>query len=151
MDLKHRSKAVVEGDERACHRAYLRDLGLSDEEIARPFIGVINSRAKFHPGHAIPRTFSEEIKKGALLAGGTPFECNTWRGRGGDPCGLKGNRVTAQHRCHDSKREQVVVLVWDTSHLRLPMEDRLYWWRMEISSQSISLREGLSSKPLKRN
>ena len=89
MDLKHRSKAVVEGDERACHRAYLRDLGLSDEEIARPFIGVINSRAKFHPGHAIPRTFSEEIKKGALLAGGTPFECNTWRGRGGIPAVLK--------------------------------------------------------------
>ncbi len=77
MELKHRSKDVVEGDERACHRAYLRDLGLSDEEIAKPFIGIINSWAEFHPGHIILRPFAEEVKKGVLAAGGIPFECNT--------------------------------------------------------------------------
>ncbi len=77
MELKHRSKDVVEGNERACQRAYLRDLGLSDEEIAKPFIGIINSWAEFHPGHIILRMFAEEVKKGVLAAGGVPFECNT--------------------------------------------------------------------------
>ena len=77
MELKHRSKAVVEGDERACHRAYLRDLWLSDEELAKPFIGIINSWAEFHPGHMPLRSFAEEVKKGVLIAGGIPFECNT--------------------------------------------------------------------------
>jgi len=77
MELKHRSKVVVEGDERACHRAYLRDLWLSDEEIAKPFIGIINSWSEFHPGHMPLRSFAEEVKKGILTAGGIPFECNT--------------------------------------------------------------------------
>jgi len=77
MELKHRSKVVSEGDERACPRAYLRDLGLSDEELAKPFIGIINSWAEFHPGHAGLLQFAEEIKKGVLMAGGVPFECNT--------------------------------------------------------------------------
>jgi len=77
MELKHRSKVIVEGDERACHRAYLRDLGLSDEELSKPFIGIINSWAEFHPGHMPLRSFAEEIKKGVLVNGGIPFECNT--------------------------------------------------------------------------
>ena len=77
MELKHRSKVVVEGDERACHRAYLRDLGLSDEEISKPFIGIINSWAEFHPGHMPLRSFAEDVKKGVLAAGGIPFESNT--------------------------------------------------------------------------
>jgi dihydroxy-acid dehydratase len=77
MKLKHRSDSITTGDERACHRAYLRDLGLSDEDISKPFIGIINSWAEFHPGHMPLRQFAEEIKKGALAAGGVPFECNT--------------------------------------------------------------------------
>lgn len=59
MELKHRSKVVVEGDERAAHRAYLRDLGLSDEEMSKPFIGIINSWGEFHPGHIVLRSFAE--------------------------------------------------------------------------------------------
>ncbi|MCK4784232.1 MAG: dihydroxy-acid dehydratase, partial [Desulfobacteraceae bacterium] len=77
MELKHRSKSVTEGDERAAHRAYLRDLGLSDEEISKPFIGIINSWGEFHPGHAHLRSLAEEVKKGVLAAGGYPFESNT--------------------------------------------------------------------------
>ncbi len=77
MELKHRSKVVTEGDERAGQRAYLRCLGLCNEEISKPFIGIINSWAEFHPGHAPLRSFAEYIKKGVLAAGGIPFECNT--------------------------------------------------------------------------
>lgn len=69
MELKHRSKVVVEGDERAAHRAYLRNLGLSDEEMSKPFIGIINSWGEFHPGHIVLRSFAEEVKKGVLAVG----------------------------------------------------------------------------------
>ena len=77
MELKHRSKTIVEGDDRAAHRAYLRSLGLSTEEMAKPFIGVINSWSEFHPGHIVLRSFAEEVKKGIWAAGGIPFELNT--------------------------------------------------------------------------
>ena len=77
MELKHRSKVVTEGDERAGQRAYLRCLGLCNEEISKPFIGIINSWAEFHPGHMPLHSFAEYIKKGVLTAGGIPFECNT--------------------------------------------------------------------------
>lgn len=77
MEPKHRSKLIVEGDERAAARAYLRDLGLSEEEMPKPFIGIINSWSEFHPGHMPLRSFAEEVKKGVLMAGGIPFECNT--------------------------------------------------------------------------
>ncbi len=77
MELKHRSKDVTEGDERAAHRAYLRALGLSEKGMSKPFIGIINSWSEFHPGHMPLRSFAEDIKKGILAAGGIPFECNT--------------------------------------------------------------------------
>lgn len=77
MELKHRSKVVIEGDERASHRATLRALGLSDDEMSKPFIGVINSWGEFSPGSMPLRSFAEYIKKGVLAAGGIPFEYNT--------------------------------------------------------------------------
>src|SRR4030042_919684 len=77
MELKHRSKILVEGDERPGHRALLRSLGLSDEELAKPFIGIINSWSEFHPGQIVLRSLAEDVKKGVLAAGGMPFECNT--------------------------------------------------------------------------
>lgn len=77
MRLKHKSYEIVEGDERAGQRAYIRALGLAEQEISKPFIGIINSWAEFHPGHVPLRSFAEEIKKGVLIEGGIPFESNT--------------------------------------------------------------------------
>ena len=77
MTLKDRSRIIVEGDERPGHRSLLRALGLSDEELAKPFIGIINSWSEFHPGQIILRSLAEDVKKGVLAAGGVPFESNT--------------------------------------------------------------------------
>ncbi len=75
MDL--RSHKVTKGIERAPHRALLRSLGLTDEELNKPFIGVVNSFSEIVPGHKHLRELAEDVKAGIRMAGGTPFEVNT--------------------------------------------------------------------------
>ena len=72
-----RSDVIKRGPERAPHRSLLRALGCSDEEMARPFVGVINSYNEILPGHVhLPRV-AEAVKAGVRAAGGTPFEAST--------------------------------------------------------------------------
>ena len=72
-----KSDAVKRGLERAPHRSLLWALGLTDEEMERPFVGVISSYNEIVPGHMHLRTIAEAVKSGVYMAGGTPFEANT--------------------------------------------------------------------------
>jgi dihydroxy-acid dehydratase len=79
-DLKHRSKAVVEGDKRASTRTYLwplGSLGIAGDEMKKPFIGVINTWSEYHPGHIHLRDLADLVKAGIRSEGGVPFEMNT--------------------------------------------------------------------------
>jgi len=71
------SHAVKSGLERAPHRSLLWALGLTDEEMRRPFIGVISSYNEIIPGHIHLRQLAEAVKAGVYMAGGTPFEIDT--------------------------------------------------------------------------
>ena len=71
------SQVVRKGLERAPHRSLLWALGLSDEEMNRPFVGVINSFNEIIPGHLHLNKLADAVKAGVRMAGGTPFECNT--------------------------------------------------------------------------
>lgn len=68
------SKNVKLGIQKAPHRSLLKALGLTDKEIEKPFIGVVNSFNEIVPGHIHLRDISEAVKKGILMEGGTPFE-----------------------------------------------------------------------------
>lgn len=59
------------------HRALLNALGLSKEEIDRPFVAVANSANEIVPGHTHLDRVGEAVKTGIRLAGGTPFEFST--------------------------------------------------------------------------
>jgi len=72
-----RSDSVKRGLERAPHRSLLWALGKTDEEMERPFIGVISSYSEIVPGHTNLRTIADAVKSGVYMAGGTPFEANT--------------------------------------------------------------------------
>jgi len=72
-----RSDAVKKGRERAGHRSLLRALGLSDEEIAQPFIGVAGSANTLVPGHIHLEEVNRAAMDGIRSAGGTPFLFNT--------------------------------------------------------------------------
>lgn len=72
-----RSDNLKMGVSRAPHRALLKSLGLTDEEIKRPFIGVVNSFNEIVPGHVELNSIAEAVKTGIKMAGGVPFEFPT--------------------------------------------------------------------------
>jgi dihydroxy-acid dehydratase len=72
-----RSDRMKKGLEKAPHRSLFKALGLSDEELSRPIIGIANSANEIVPGHLHLHSLVEAVKKGILSAGGTPIEFST--------------------------------------------------------------------------
>ncbi|MCD7839623.1 MAG: dihydroxy-acid dehydratase [Erysipelotrichaceae bacterium] len=69
-----KSDNVKKGVERAPHRSLFNALGMTEEELSRPLIGVVNSYNEIVPGHMNLDKITEAVKKGIYLAGGTPIE-----------------------------------------------------------------------------
>ena len=69
-----RSDNVKKGVERAPHRSLFNALGMTEEELERPLIGVVCSYNEIVPGHMNLDKISEAVKKGVYLAGGVPVE-----------------------------------------------------------------------------
>ncbi|NLW42091.1 MAG: dihydroxy-acid dehydratase [Tissierellia bacterium] len=69
-----KSDNVKRGPERAPHRSLMIASGLTPEEMDRPLIGVVNSFNDIVPGHVHLNSITEAVKKGVLMAGGTPLE-----------------------------------------------------------------------------
>lgn len=72
-----RSDQIKTGIEKAPHRALLKSLGLQDDDLDKPLIGVANSYTNIVPGHIHLQSIGNAVKEGILAAGGTPFEFNT--------------------------------------------------------------------------
>ncbi len=68
---------MKKGVSRLPHRSILKSLGFTDEEIARPIIGVVNSANELIPGHMHLGSLSKAVKAGIYMAGGTPQEYST--------------------------------------------------------------------------
>jgi dihydroxy-acid dehydratase len=69
-----RSDRVKKGYERAPNRSLLRALGVTDREMAQPFVGIANAYNTIVPGHMHLRQLSERVREGIAAAGGVPFE-----------------------------------------------------------------------------
>ena len=69
-----RSDLMKQGYERAPHRSLFKAMGYTDEEIARPMIGVVNSYNEIIPGHIHLNMITQDVKAGIRMAGGTPIE-----------------------------------------------------------------------------
>lgn len=72
-----RSDRAKKGAERAPHRSLLKALGLTNREIERPLIGVVNSKNGIIPGHVHLDRIADGVKAGIRAAGGTPVEFPT--------------------------------------------------------------------------
>ena len=68
-----RSDRLTKGNQAAPQRAILKALGLSDEEISRPLIGIVNSQNDIVPGHMFLDKVTEAVKIGVAMGGGTPI------------------------------------------------------------------------------
>lgn len=69
-----RSDLMKTGLDRIPHRALFRALGLTDEELSRPIIGVCCAKNEIIPGHMHLDRIAEAVKAGIRMAGGTPIE-----------------------------------------------------------------------------
>jgi dihydroxy-acid dehydratase len=72
-----RSDSIKKGLERAPHRALLKALGVSQEDMDKPFIGIANSYNTIVPGHMHLDRVGKAAAEGVRTAGGIPFEFNT--------------------------------------------------------------------------
>lgn len=72
-----RSDLMKKGVERIPHRALMKATGLTDEELARPIIGIVNAHNEVIPGHIELNKIADAVKAGVRIAGGTPIEFPT--------------------------------------------------------------------------
>lgn len=72
-----RSDVIKKGVARAPHRSLLKALGITDEEMKRPFIGVAQAANEIIPGHLHLKRIAQAVKDGIRMTGGIPFEFST--------------------------------------------------------------------------
>ncbi len=72
-----KSDNAKKGLEKAPHRSLFKALGLIDEELSRPLIGIVNSKNDIVPGHINLDKIADAVKAGVRMAGGTPLEFHT--------------------------------------------------------------------------
>jgi dihydroxy-acid dehydratase len=98
FDVKHRSRALIEGPERAAARAYLHGIGYSAEDLAKPIVGVAHSWIETMPCNFNNRVLATRVKEGIRAAGGTPMELNTIAISDGITMGTAGMRASLVSR-----------------------------------------------------
>ena len=98
MDLKHISRGITEGRDRAGARSMFKAIGYTDEDLSRPLIGVANTWIETMPCNFHLRRLSAKVKEGIRAAGGTPMEFNTIAISDGETMGTEGMRASLVSR-----------------------------------------------------
>src|SRR5436853_3958523 len=91
---KHKSHELTDGPGRAPARAMLKAVGFTDDDLARPLIGVANTWIEVMPCNYHLRRLSEKVKAGIRAAGGTPIEYNTIAVSDGIAMGTEGMKAS---------------------------------------------------------
>ena len=98
MDLKHISRGITEGRDRAGARSMFKAIGFTDADLSRPLIGVANTWIETMPCNFHLRRLSAKVKEGIRDAGGTPMEFNTIAISDGETMGTEGMRASLVSR-----------------------------------------------------
>jgi dihydroxy-acid dehydratase len=98
FDVRHKSRALTEGPERAAARSYLHGIGYSAEDLAKPIVGVAHSWIETMPCNFNNRVLAAKVKDGIRKAGGTPMELNTIAISDGITMGTAGMRASLVSR-----------------------------------------------------
>jgi dihydroxy-acid dehydratase len=98
LRLKHRSKEITEGPDRAPARSYLWAMGLSQEDMDKPFIAVANLASDVTPCNIHLGRFAKAAKEGIKQAQGTPFEFGTITVSDGISMGTEGMKASLVSR-----------------------------------------------------
>jgi dihydroxy-acid dehydratase len=95
---KRRSAALTDGVDRAPARAMLKGIGLDDEALARPLVGIAMTWIETMPCNWNQRELARHVRRGILVAGGTPVEFNTIAVSDGVSMGTEGMRASLVSR-----------------------------------------------------
>jgi dihydroxy-acid dehydratase len=95
---KRHSAAITDGPDRAGARSMLKAIGFTDEDLAKPLIGVASSWIETMPCNYNHRELAELVKEGVRAAGGTPMEFNTIAISDGVTMGTEGMKTSLVSR-----------------------------------------------------
>ena len=95
---KRKSAALTDGPDRAAARAMLKGIGFTDDDLARPLIGVATTWIETMPCNWNQRELAQHVKRGIRAAGGTPMEFNTIAVSDGVSMGTEGMRASLVSR-----------------------------------------------------
>ena len=98
MDLKHRSRLITDGRDRAPSRAMFKAIGFTGEDLTKPLIGVANTWIETMPCNFHLRRLAVKVKEGIRAAGGTPMEFNTIAISDGETMGTEGMKASLVSR-----------------------------------------------------
>src|SRR5262245_66434093 len=98
FDVRHMSKNILDGVERAGARAMLKGIGLTDEDLQKPMVLIANTWIETMPCNYGLRTLAHAVKEGVKAAGGTPLELNTVAISDGITMGTEGMKTSLVSR-----------------------------------------------------
>src|SRR6516165_191296 len=96
--MKLQSHTITQGRDRAPARAMLKAIGFTDEDLAKPIIGVANTWIETMPCNYNLRELAVKVKEGVRAAGGTPMEFNTVAISDGVTMGTEGMKTSLVSR-----------------------------------------------------
>src|SRR5437868_7693714 len=95
---KRHSAALTNGVDRAAARAMLKGIGMDDDALARPLVGIATSWIETMPCNWNQRELARHVRRGIIEAGGTPVEFNTIAVSDGVSMGTEGMRASLVSR-----------------------------------------------------
>src|SRR5437868_12056581 len=98
FDPKHWSRTITDGRDRAPARAMFKGIGFTDEDLARPIVGIANTWIETMPCNFGLRDLAVKVKEGVRAAGGTPMEFNTISISDGVTMGTEGMKASLVSR-----------------------------------------------------
>ncbi|TXG80943.1 MAG: dihydroxy-acid dehydratase, partial [Thermomicrobiales bacterium] len=96
--MRHQSRHILDGVERAGARAMLKGIGLTDEDLKKPMVLIANTWIETMPCNFGLRTLAHVVKEGVRAAGGYPMEMNTIAISDGITMGTEGMKTSLVSR-----------------------------------------------------
>ena len=94
FDPRHQSRVLVDGADRAAARSYFKAIGFTDDDLAKPLVGVAHCWIEITPCNWNHQKLAEKVKEGIRAAGGTPIEFNTISVTDGIAMGTEGMKAS---------------------------------------------------------
>jgi len=94
FDPRHKSRALLDGADRAAARSYFRAVGFTDEDLSRPLVGIAHCWIELTPCNSNHRKLAQKVAEGIRANGGTPIEFNTISVTDGIAMGTEGMKAS---------------------------------------------------------